>query len=234
MDRNYVLPAVENVLAGMLSEIERKNAVDTDGGAGRAEATKELLGDDCGSLPLYVRCSDTDSNDNGPSPKTRKEDRKRKAKFNSDASILRLASLGHYYDLNVVPMVEFHVDLFEDNKEMMEAMAGSSPRDDQSASLGGYLSMRKHPKAKMAVQFGHDESIVRAYTLNDCSWMFNSERFLREKNLCPGVMVSAFTSAVFGFAMGGRVTQRVIDEVNNQRETDPMHYRLTESAIQLL
>ena len=72
MDRNYVLPAVENVLAGMLSEIERKNAVDTDGGAGRAEATKELLGDDCGSLPLYVRCSDTDSNDNGPSPKTRK------------------------------------------------------------------------------------------------------------------------------------------------------------------
>ena len=36
MDRNYVLPAVENVLAGMLSEIERKNAVDTDVGAGRS------------------------------------------------------------------------------------------------------------------------------------------------------------------------------------------------------
>jgi hypothetical protein len=131
-------------------------------------------------------------------------------------------------------MVDFHVDLFEDNKEIMEAMAGSSPRDDQSASLGGYLSMRTHPKAKMAVQFGHDEPIVRAYTLNDCSWMFNNERSLREKSLCPGVMVSAFTPAVFGFAMGGRVTQRVIDEVNNQRETDPMHYRLTESAIQLL
>jgi hypothetical protein len=76
-------------------------------------------------------------------------------------------------------MVEFHVDLFEDNKEMMEAMAGSSPWDDQSVSLGGYLSMRKHPKAKMAVQFGDDESIVHAYTLNDCSWMFNSECFLR-------------------------------------------------------
>ena len=46
--------------------------------------------------------------------------------------------------------------------------------------------------------------------------------------------MSDFTSAVFGFAMGRRVTQRVIDKVNNQRETDPMHYRLTESAIQLL
>ena len=46
------------------------------------------------------------------------------------------------------------------------------------------------------MRFGHDESIVCAYTLNDSIWMFNNERPLR-KNLGPGTIFSDFITEAF-------------------------------------
>ena len=108
-----------------------------------------------------------------------------------------------YTNEDGVNMIEYHVDcchLFQDrmNKETL---------------FGGRLSMRKDTQKKAPIMFGHDECIVKQYTMSTKSWIGpNGETVPVPKDDGQGIMISAFQSREFGF--GFDLTPYLLQEVN--------------------
>ena len=193
VQREHIRPAVEMVVADLVGSVEREQLrVDNHAPCetfeidSKSDHSYEDESVSSGGSSEDESASDMESHASNNVGSTFKKKRGRKKKeWDTEAGVRRFASLGHYYVADEVKMVEFHVDLFEDKNELMQASVSysESEHNANARKVGGFTSVRKDKTKKVMVRFGHDESIVRAYTLNDCVWMFNNERSSREKFL---------------------------------------------------
>ena len=173
-----------------------------DGAGDDGDATDEA------TSPANIQSGEVDGNCNGEEGEE------------SPANI-KLLKTGHYYrnDDGEI-MVEFHVDCFPDHKSLMKyfRLAHRERYTSEVDLLGGFVSVRR-VDGPILIRFGQDETIKRAFQLNDCSWTIDGERPERKKGLGPGVMISAFVSREFGFGMpSSLLTSEVLAEVNRRRE----------------
>jgi len=87
-------------------------------------------------------------------------------------------------------MVEFHVDdchIFEE-------------RENNETKFGGNLSVRRKKKEKPLLMFGHDECIIKQYTMTGKHGKApNGAVDLIPKDDAQGVMISMFQSRELGF-----------------------------------
>jgi len=88
-------------------------------------------------------------------------------------------------------MREYHVDTCNLFQERMNAQT----------PFGGNRSVR-YPKGRMLLIWGHDEAIVKQFTLTSKSWVgTNGETAIVPKDDGCGIMISAFQSREFGFGL---------------------------------
>ena len=115
---------------------------------------------------------------------------------------------GYKYDSNGVSMVEYHVDSFAADNELLKEMV--------TTSLGGNLSVQFPQGSKPLIIFGHDECIFKQFLMPGKQWYGpNRETSVVPKDNGMGVMISAFQSREFGFGLD--LTKEDLVKVNQQR-----------------
>ena len=140
----------------------------------------------------------------------------------------------NYETINGEKMVEFHVDDIPeinviDNKTENKLRT----KIEEECLYGGNLSVRKEPKEKPLLAFGHDECIFRQFIFTGLAWVgVKGELPIIPKDEGFGIMVSAFQSREFGF--GFALTLDNLKAVNEFRTLHRPNYTETESAIKIL
>jgi hypothetical protein len=103
-------------------------------------------------------------------------------------------------------MWEYHVDTCNLFQERM----------NDETQFGGRRSVR-YPDSKMLVVWGHEECIVKQYTLSKKAWIgSNGETAIVPKDEGWGIMISAFQCREFGFGL--ELTAEELEHVNSYRK----------------
>ena len=119
----------------------------------------------------------------------------------------------HEYKQNGKEMVEIHVDdWFNYNNDDEDTKQGLP----FIGEFGGSLSVRLPKGEKPRIIFGQDKAIYRSSQLNENCWCIDEASPLRKKGVGQGIMVSAFQSREFGFALD--INEKQLSEINKKRK----------------
>ena len=137
----------------------------------------------------------------------------------------------------VEPKSDGYAYLDEEDNEMMEFHVDSHPwfqKHFDYYSLGGNLSVRKHPEAKPLVIFGQDESIFKQWKFSLKAWKTpRGATQLMPKDDGQGTMVSAFCSREFGFGLCQDLINENLEKINKRRTTTHRTYSDENAAKEL-
>jgi DNA-binding transcriptional regulator YhcF (GntR family) len=128
---------------------------------------------------------------------------------------------GYRYNqpLTGLPMREYHVDTCDLFQERM----------NREEKFGGRPSVRRDQTKKMIIKIGHDEAIVKQFTLSKKSWYGpNGEAALLPKEEGLGIMLSGLMSREFGW--GFPMSPEELVMVNQKRLNE--NYLDAQSAIE--
>jgi hypothetical protein len=116
-----------------------------------------------------------------------------------------------------LPWVEYHVDTCDKFQQKM----------NQEHGFGGSPSVRRDVTKKMMIEIGHDEAIIKQFSLMKKAWYGpNGETALVPKDEGMGIMISAMMSHKFGW--GFELSPEQLAKVNKKRAGE--NYEDAESA----
>jgi hypothetical protein len=105
-----------------------------------------------------------------------------------------------------LPWVEYHVDTCDEFQRRM----------NEEQAFGGRPSVRRDVAKKMVIKIGHDEAIIKQFTLLKKAWYGpNGETALVPKDEGMGIMIRAMMSQEFGW--GFELTPEQLAKVNEKR-----------------
>jgi hypothetical protein len=104
-------------------------------------------------------------------------------------------------------MVEYHVDTCNLFQERM----------NKETTYGGNRSVRYDEEGRMLIIWGHDEAIIKQFTLTTKGWVGpNGETAIVPKDDGAGIMLSAFQFREFGFGL--QMSEQDLALVNEYRK----------------